>query len=198
MTEPDPVSPAAAPSGAASTSVPGDAPAPRRRVLLAGVATAAVLAGAGWQLWRQRGGADGDAALAALWQQPFETPAGAPLDLQALRGRPLLLNFWATWCPPCVEELPMLDQFHQAQPATGWQVLGLAIDQPSSVRRFLEKTPVRFPIAMAGLQGTDLAKSLGNAGGGLPFTVVVDARGTVTHRKMGQLVPSDLSGWTGA
>ncbi len=194
----DPASPSSPSSSPASGS--GDAPAPRRRGLIAGVATAAVLAGAGWQFWRQRegGSAGGDAALATLWQQAFETPAGAPLDLQGLRGRPLLLNFWATWCPPCVQELPMLDQFHRAQPAQGWQVLGLAIDQPSSVRRFLEKTPVGFPIGMAGLQGTDLAKALGNSEGGLPFTVVVDANGAVTHRKMGQLVPADLATWTRA
>ncbi|XAH24707.1 TlpA disulfide reductase family protein [Xylophilus sp. GW821-FHT01B05] len=174
-----------------------------RRWLLGSAAVVALLAGAGLS-WRRyatsAGAASGDTAD-ALWQQSFETPAGAPLDLQALRGRPLLVNFWATWCPPCVEELPMLDSFHREQAGragAAWQVLGVAVDQPSSVRRFLQKTPVAFPIAMAGLQGTDLSKTLGNTQGGLPFTVAIGQDGAVLHRKMGQLSHDDLASWSRA
>src|SRR5438128_2664895 len=105
----------------------------------------------------------------------FDTPDGAQLSMQALRGRPLLLNFWATWCPPCVEEMPLLDRFFRQSGSKSWQVVGLAIDQPSAVRNFLKKTPVTFPIGLAGLGGTELAKSLGNEVGGLPFTVAVGA-----------------------
>jgi hypothetical protein len=72
----------------------------------------------------------------------------------------------------------------------------MAIDQPSAVRKFLEKTPVSFPVGMAGLGGTDLVKSLGNLTGGLPFTVVLGSEGAVLHRKMGQLSSTDLQMWT--
>jgi thiol-disulfide isomerase/thioredoxin len=180
-----------------------------RRWLLAGAAALAAVAGATVSL-RQSGRPDpaapspssppapagGDAA--ALWQRAFETSDGAPLDLQALRGRPLLVNFWATWCPPCIEELPMLDRFHREQAgqgAGGFRVLGIAIDQPSKVRAFLQKLPVAFPIAMGGLDGTGLATQLGNSQGALPFTVVLAADGTVAHRKMGQVTLQDLQEW---
>jgi hypothetical protein len=73
--------------------------------------------------------------------------------------------------------------------------VGLAIDQPSAVRAFLGRRPVRYPIGMAGLEGTSLGKSLGNASGGLPFSVVVGTEGNLLHRKMGRLLPADLAGW---
>ncbi len=125
----------------------------------------------------------------------FETPNGAPLALQALRGKPLVLNFWATWCPPCVEELPLLDGFYRQNAGKSWQVVGLAIDQPSSVRAFLQRTPVSFPIGLAGLGGTELSQALGNLSGGLPFTVVLAKNGDVLQRKMGRITAADLASW---
>ena len=89
----------------------------------------------------------------------------------------------------------MLDRFFREQASNGWQVAGLAIDQPSAVRKFLERTPVSFPNGMAGLQGTDLVKRLGNTTGGLPFTLVLDRGGVVLARKMGKLEPADLDAW---
>ena len=135
------------------------------------------------------------ASDAAFFAQSFETPEGAPLSAQAFRGKPLLLNFWATWCPPCIAELPLLNQFFQEHQAQGWQILGLAVDQPSAVRKFLERSPVSFPIGMAGLGGTELSRSLGNLAGGLPFTVVFAADGRVLHRKIGQIKPQELVDW---
>ena len=125
----------------------------------------------------------------------FDTPEGPPLAMQTLRGKPLVVNFWATWCPPCVEELPLLDGFFRQNTAKGWQVVGLAIDQPSSVRSFLSRTPVTFPIALAGLGGTELGQAMGNLAGGLPFTVVIGAAGDVLQRKMGRVSAADLALW---
>ncbi|MBX3586471.1 MAG: TlpA family protein disulfide reductase [Ramlibacter sp.] len=167
----------------------------RRRYLMGGVALAAGLAGAGVAWWRFQPHAVAPGAGEALWQLSFDAPTGPPLAMQSLQGRPLLINFWATWCPPCVEELPLLDRFYRANSAKGWQVLGLAIDQPTAVRSFLQKTPVSFPVGLAGLTGTDLGRSLGNLTGALPFTVVLDARGQVAQRKMGKVSPEDLQQW---
>ncbi len=178
----------------------------RRRWLTVGVAAVAALAG-GALAWRGRGGSGmtgsgGTPAAAAgadtpmdparLWQMQFEGPAGEPLAMAAFRGKPLLINFWATWCPPCVEELPLLNSFYQENKAKSWQVLGMAIDQPSAVRKFMQKTPLNFPVAMGGLEGTEISRSLGNLTGSLPFTVVFDAKGAVVHRKMGSLNAGEL------
>jgi thiol-disulfide isomerase/thioredoxin len=174
--------------------------APRRRgLLVAGLGVAAAAVGAGVATWRLRPvGQPGDPAPAALWEQAFDTPAGGSLPMSSLRGRPLLINFWATWCPPCVEELPLLDAFYKQHAPNGWQVVGLAIDQPSAVRQFLARTPVRFPIGMAGLGGTELGKMLGNLSGGLPFSVLVGADGSVRQRRMGKLSSTDLELWARA
>lgn len=170
----------------------------RRRLLMVGVGAAAAVAGGGLAWWRLRPGEIAEAAPEQFWNATFTTPAGAPLAMSAFRGKPLLLNFWATWCPPCVEELPLLDAFGQQQAARGWQVVGLAIDQPSSVRQFLARTPVRFPIGLAGLEGTELGKALGNLSGGLPFTVVFGPDGSIRQRRMGKVSRSDLDRWASA
>ena len=165
----------------------------RRGFLYAGVAAAAGLAGAGLAWWRLAPGEMVDGAVGSLWGMDFQTPAGGTLAMASLREKPLLINFWATWCPPCVEELPLLDAFYSQNKSNGWQVVGLAIDQPTPVRQWLQKKPLRFPVGLAGLQGTELGKSLGNAAGGLPFTVILDAKGHLIRRKMGKLEAADLS-----
>ena len=169
----------------------------RRHWLFAGVAALAAAAGAGGAWWQRRagGGAGAEALDPDFWALRFERPEGGELVFDQLRGKPLLVNFWATWCPPCVEEMPMIDEFFRSSAPQGWQVVGLAIDQPSAVRKFLTRTPVSYPIGLAGLQGTDWVKRLGNTAGGLPFTLVVDAGGSVAARKMGKLEASDLQSW---
>lgn len=183
-------------STAPPEALPGDAG--RRRLLYAGVAVAAAAAGAGWAWWKFEPNAADSAALDTLWASSFDTPNGAVLPMQAFRGKPMLINFWATWCPPCVDELPLIDAFYRQNSAKSWQVLGLAIDQPSAVRTFLARTPVSFPVGLAGLAGTALGKSLGNRSGGLPFSVVVSAAGSVLHRKVGRLSAGDLAQWAKA
>lgn len=167
----------------------------RRRWMLAGAGVAAAMAGAGMAWWRSGVSDTDQAVVQRLWDLNLQTPQGTPLALASLKGKPVLLNFWATWCPPCVEEMPLLDAFFRQHAAKGWQVIGLAVDQPSSVRTFLQKTPVSFPIVLAGLEGTDLARSLGNLTGGLPFTVVLGPEGRVRQRRMGRVSESDLKAW---
>ena len=170
----------------------------RRNMLFAGTAVAAGLGGVGAAWWlrdRHQAPLTGDSSADPFWALEMETPDGAPLKISSLAGQPLLVNFWATWCPPCVEELPLLNLFHQEQKARGWRVLGLAVDQPSAVRAWLQKSPLDFPIAMAGLDGTDLSKRMGNLTGGLPFSVAFAASGDVLQRKSGQLSPADLISW---
>ncbi len=168
----------------------------RRRWLTGAVATAAALAGAGLAWRRYQPQAMASAAEATLWSLEFATPEGGLMRMASFRGKPLLLNFWATWCPPCIEELPLLSRFYAENAKKGWQVLGLAVDQRDPVNRFLARDPVTFPVALAGLAGVDLGKLLGNLTGGLPFTVVLGADGLVAQRKMGKVSPQDLEAWT--
>ena len=171
----------------------------RRNLLYLGAAATAGLAGVGaaWFKHEPQKLTTGQTSAVqdALWAMSFDTPDGQPQPMSSFRGKPLLLNFWATWCPPCVEELPLLDAFYQDQKARGWQVLGLAVDQPSAVRKWLQAKPLSFSVGMAGLGGTELSKSLGNISGGLPFTAVFGASGVLLHRKTGKVSKEDLVQW---
>jgi len=169
-------------------------PSSSKRGLLA-VAAAALAAGVGVQWWRHSPQTPADPSLQALWMASFEQADGTPLKLADFQGKPLVLNFWATWCTPCVEEMPLLNAFFLENKAKSWQMIGLAIDQPSAVKRFLGQHPVEYTIGMAGLEGTELMKNLGNPTGGLPFTLVLNAQGQVQMRKLGKLTESDIRSW---
>ena len=136
-----------------------------------------------------------DQLTAAFWAQQFDTPKGTQLALAHFKGQPLLVNFWATWCPPCVKELPEIDRFHKDFAAKGWQVIGLAVDGPTPVKEFLAKVGVGFDLGLAGFGGTELSQALGNDAGGLPFSVIIDPQGRVRHRKMGATSYGELAAW---
>lgn len=175
------------------------------------VGTVAALATAAGVVWRARldgataklggghAGAPDEAALADFWQQRVERPDGSWLELGGLRGRRLIVNFWATWCPPCVREMPLLNRFHRefgpGSGPMGWQVLGLAIDRRDAVVEFLRVQPVGYEIALAGLAGTNWSRSLGNESGGLPFTVAISESGDVVQRKLGEISEPELRAW---
>jgi thiol-disulfide isomerase/thioredoxin len=159
-----------------------------------GFGLAGVGAGLAWRTSQRQSQALSEAER-SFWQQQFAQLDDAMLATASLKGKPLVLNFWATWCPPCVEELPLLNAFFNENRAKGWQVLGLAVDQKVPVARFLTQSPLAFPVALAGFPGIEVSKSLGNLSGGLPFTVVFGPAGAVLHRKMGKLHPDDLRAW---
>lgn len=160
----------------------------------AGVALAGTAAGLVWRRSQQQA-RELTEVEKTFWQLKFVRIDGTELSVSDFRGKPLILNFWATWCPPCVEELPLLNAFFTENQVHRWQVLGLAVDQRAPVTRFLTQSPLAFPVALAGFAGVDLSRSLGNLSGGLPYTVVFGAEGEVLHRKMGRLNPSDLQAW---
>ncbi len=163
----------------------------RRHVwLAAGAGAAAAVAGAGVAWWRVAGSPN-----EPPWSLSFETPDGQALALATLRGQPLLLNFWATWCPPCVREMPALDRFARAFGPRGWSVVGLAADEARPVREFLARAPVSYAIGLAGFAGIELSRQLGNNAGGLPFTVLFGHRGKVLQRHSGETHYDQLTSW---
>jgi thiol-disulfide isomerase/thioredoxin len=133
--------------------------------------------------------------LDELWALTLQTPTDAPLGLAQFKDKPLLINFWATWCAPCLEEMPMLDRFYQDQMRSApksFELLGIALDKSESVLKFLNITPVRFPIGLAGFEGIALSQRLGNAKGGLPFSLLISKEGAILFKKEGQLTTEDL------
>ncbi len=170
-------------------------------LLTAAVSASAGLAGAWWRSQQDMTSSRPDAAAtpgaAAMWQTSFPRPGGGPpLALATLRGRPLVVNFWATWCPPCLREMPALDRFARQFAGQSWQVLGLAVDSEQAVAAYLAKNPVGYPIALAGSEGIDLSRSWGNTQGGLPFTVVLDKIGRVTHTHLGEVGEAQMVAWS--
>lgn len=176
---------------AAGEPKPGVTPS-RRALLGGGVAALAAAAGLGWSAWqdhvfeRETGG---------LWSLRLPTPEGGELVLATLRGKPLVLNFWATWCPPCIKEMPELDRFQREFAARGWQVVGIAVDNAKPVREFLQRVPVSFAIGLAGFDGSALSRRLGNHNGALPFTVLFGADGRIQRRKLGESSFEELARW---
>jgi thiol-disulfide isomerase/thioredoxin len=188
MTEPELENPVPAPQAGNS--------AKQRRALIAAAGLAA-LGGAGFAWWRSNRTESNPPSepMEGFWSMHWLSPQGSPIKMDAFKGRPILVNFWATWCPPCVDELPLINAFYRQNVANGWQVLGLAVDKASAVQTFLKTTPLDFPVAMAGLPGTELSRSLGNLSGALPFSVAIGSEGLVRQRKMGRLTPEDLALW---
>ncbi|AWH22934.1 TlpA disulfide reductase family protein [Stenotrophomonas sp. ZAC14D2_NAIMI4_6] len=123
-------------------------------------------------------------------------PSGQPLDIrQRFAGRPLLVNVWASWCGPCVEEMPELQRFAQAQGSAGVQVLGLALDTPEGVADFLQRVPVHYPIVLDTPGPRDASVQLGNAQGLLPYSVLFDADGRMVKAKLGPFAHGEIAGW---
>lgn len=191
MKSPHPSEPAALPRAA---SLPHQTPRqPARRQVLAGLAVgSAALAGGAWLAWRHARPAE---PAPGFWSLAFDTPAGTRLDLADWRGVPLILNFWATWCPPCVREMPMLAAAHAGLAARGIALVGIAVDGAMPVREFLVRQPAPYPIALAGFDGMALASRLGNERGGLPFTVAIGRDGRVAQRRLGEIHAPELQAW---
>jgi thiol-disulfide isomerase/thioredoxin len=140
----------------------------------------------------QPGPATAQSAVAQLWAAPVTNADGKPQSLSLFKGHPVVVNFWASWCGPCVEEMPELVQLHREYARKGIQFIGLGVDSDKNVKAFLQKVPVDYPVYVIGFGGADLARAFGNNAGGLPFTVVIDANGNVRSTKLGQIQPAEL------
>jgi len=160
----------------------------RREVLVLGAAGAAALLA---------GGIVGALAIQSasgagkLLSATFSDLSGRPRKLSEWQGRVVLFNFWATWCAPCREEMPILDA---AARKYGFSAVGIGIDSASKVQEFAANYAIRYEMLVAGLDAIQLMKDLGNTSGGLPFSLLLDRRGRVAYRKLGPLTAPDLEG----
>ena len=111
------------------------------------------------------------------------------------RGRPLLVNVWASWCGPCIKEMPELDRFAGTQGDAGVQVLGLALDDPQAVREFLQRIPVGYPQAIDAPGPADAGVQLGNPKGVLPYSILVSADGRLLKQRIGPFEDGEIDRW---
>lgn len=163
-------------------------PARRKALLLAGIGTAAAVAGgvAGALFVQSESGAAGLLATA------FADLDGNPRRLLQWQGHVLVCNFWATWCAPCREEVPLLVAARQQYAGAGMEVVGIAVDNADKVREFVAKFSVPYPILVAGPEALEIMRDLGNKAGGLPFTVVLDRAGRIVERHLGAYEKAEL------
>jgi peroxiredoxin len=160
----------------------------REWLVLVGVGTAAAVAGVlvGPILLQSNSGA------AELLATPLPGLDGRMRRLADWRGKVVLCNFWATWCAPCREEIPMLVDLREQYLAQGFEVVGIAVDNAAKVQEFADKYRISYPILVAEAGGLDLMRALGNTAGALPFTVTLDRQGSILSRKLGILRRSDI------
>ena len=157
----------------------------REWALIAFVALAAAAAGYGYHAWRQQAGDASTTGLAAMNAAKLPDLEGRPQSLDQWRGKVLVVNFWATWCAPCREEIPLLVKLQDKYGARGVQFVGIAIDQPDKVRPYAAELGMNFPILIGGLDAIELARGMGNRASVLPFTLIIGRDGKVAATEVG-------------
>jgi thiol-disulfide isomerase/thioredoxin len=124
--------------------------------------------------------------------------AGNSVELPAkYAGRPLLVNIWASWCAPCIKEMPELQRFAAHQGDNGVQVVGIALDDADAVAAFLQRVPVSYPILLDTPGPADAGVRLGNPKGVLPYSVLLSADGRLLKQRIGPFVDGEIDAWTG-
>ncbi|KAB8043680.1 TlpA family protein disulfide reductase [Janthinobacterium aquaticum] len=122
-----------------------------------------------------------------LYALSLPDAAGTTQALSQWKGKNLLVNFWAPWCPPCVQEMPELSEVQGEFAAKNLQIIGVGIDSASNIATFANKVKIAYPVYVSGMSGTELSRHFGNATGGLPFTVLIGADGEVKKTYLGRL-----------
>ena len=164
----------------------------RQLIIIVAISLLALLGGVLTSQWIYKTGLASDPAVKAFFANSWQTPDGKTVNTQDWQGKVLVVNFWASWCPPCVEEMPALDKLQQEFLQQKVLFVGIGIDSPSNIREFLSKTPVSYPIVIGGLEGSNLSKQLGNSQGALPYTIIINAKGKASYSKLGKISEDDI------
>jgi thiol-disulfide isomerase/thioredoxin len=161
-----------------------------RRWILVGAAVVALLFGAWVARSLLQGGGNRDAA--ALLAVALPDLDGVQQPLGQWRGRLLVVNFWATWCAPCREEMPMFVAAQKAHGSRGLQFVGVAVDEAAKVKQFAAAIDLNYPALIGGYGAMELSRTFGNSLMALPFTVVVGRDGQIMHTQLGPLKAEQL------
>ena len=160
----------------------------RQWLVVAGVGVAAGLAGAGVHFWRM----GAEASAAPLHTLRLPDLAGRVQDFNQWQGKVLVVNFWATWCAPCREEIPILVALQEKYRARGLQFVGVAIDQRDKVEAFAREFGINYAVLLGGLETIDVSRQIGNRLGALPYTAVLDRSGRIVSRELGKVKEVEL------
>jgi thiol-disulfide isomerase/thioredoxin len=155
---------------------------PGKIVLLAAVGLIALGLGIGVAIW-DRQPTDARALLALS----LPDTDGTPQTLGQWRGKVLVVNFWATWCEPCREEMPQFIQAQRELGPRGLQFVGIAVDRRDQVAQFARELDLNYPALIGGYDAIELSKALGNRVAALPFTIIIDRAGHIAHTQLGPL-----------
>ena len=132
------------------------------------------------------------AALASLFALRLNDARGQTQAFDAWRGKTLVVNFWATWCPPCREEMPYFSRLSDRYAPHGVQFVGVALDSAENVSAFARQVPVSYPLLIAQAEGIELTRQLGNSHLALPYTLIIGASGETLLARLGRLPESEL------
>ncbi|MBS1226992.1 MAG: alkyl hydroperoxide reductase/Thiol specific antioxidant/Mal allergen [Proteobacteria bacterium] len=133
-----------------------------------------------------------DSATARLFATRLDDSNGKPQAIAQWQGKTLVVNFWATWCPPCREEMPSFSRLHNKYTGNGVQFVGIALDTADNVSKFSQQLTVSYPLLIADSQGSELTRQLGNTSLALPYTVVLGATGDVKLARLGRVGEGEL------
>ncbi len=164
----------------------------RQWIIITLISLLALLAGVFSSHWISKTGLASDPAIKAFFANPWQTADGKSVKTEAWQGKVLVVNFWASWCPPCVEEMPTLDLLQKDFLQQNVLFVGIGIDSPSNIREFLKNTPVSYPIVIGGLEGSALSKQMGNTSGALPYTLIINSKGKAVYSKLGKISEDEL------
>lgn len=131
-------------------------------------------------------------AIRALMNTQFATSAGQWQTLAAWHGKVLVVNYWATWCPPCREEMPMFSALHDKYKANGVQFVGISIDNVDKVREYQSSAKIAYPLLIGTIDAMRTSERLGNTAQALPFTALVNRQGQLDSVKLGKFTEAEL------
>jgi peroxiredoxin len=159
----------------------------KKTLIVIVVLLAIILVGIAARYFYKSPDSDSASNTEALFAATFPDAEGQQQAMSQWRGKTLVVNFWATWCPPCREEMPELSKLHEQYRDQNLVVVGISTETPEPIRNFIKTMPVSYPLLAGDFAAMDIGASLGNDKGVLPYTVIISADGHIAKSYFGRV-----------